>query len=292
MKRLILAILSVLSVSGLIFSQNIKEVSATYTYNAPENLTIEEAKRTALKWAQIQAMEEAFGSVVSQLSSIHVSESSGGNDSSFFSNIDAEVKGEWIETIGEPTYEGHLEDRYLVVTCTVRGKAREIEKSGIDFVAKPLRNGTSLKYESTNFKEGDDLYLYFKSPIDGYVAVYLLDEATQEVYSILPYRTERISSTPIVGEKEYVFFSEKEAEKSERSKVDEYTLSCENETDYNTIFILFSPANIGKRIGFKPGAHETPQNISYMDFKKWLSNSLSKDKNLQLMKQTITIKKN
>lgn len=64
----------------------------------------------------------------------------------------------------------------LVVEVYVNGKAREKNGAGVEFDAKVLRNGTDLKFESLDFQNGDDLYLYFKSPVDGYLVVYLLPQ--------------------------------------------------------------------------------------------------------------------
>lgn len=52
--------------SAVAFSQKTEKVTATYTYHAPENVTLEEAKRTALDRAKISAIADAFGTLVTQ----------------------------------------------------------------------------------------------------------------------------------------------------------------------------------------------------------------------------------
>lgn len=272
-------------------AQNVKTVYASYTYYAPETMSVDEAKRTALNRAKIQAIADEFGTIVSQSTSMVISNKNGESDTQFFSIGGSDVKGEWIETIGEPVYNIKFENHYLIIDCTVKGKAREIESAKIDFIAKPLRNGTTLKYESTEFKDGDDLYLYFKSPIDGNLAVYLLDESTQIVYSILPYKAENITATPIERDKDYIFFSIKDADRRQRGIVDEYTLNCNETKEFNTMFVLFSPTDIGKRTGFKSDLEDKPNNIRYEDFKKWLSKSMTKNKLLQTSQISISIQK-
>ena len=59
---------------------------------------------------------------------------------------DVEVKGEWIETTDKPDYEISYVENTLVVTCKVKGKAREIVTAQIDFRAHVLRNGTDDKF--------------------------------------------------------------------------------------------------------------------------------------------------
>lgn len=291
MRLRILILLSSLLLWMPSYSQNVKKVSATYTYYAPETVSIEEAKRTALERAKIQAIADEFGTVVSQSTSTIVSNKNGESDTKFFSIGGSDVKGEWIETIGEPVYDIKFENHFLVVSCAVKGKAREIEFAQIEFIAKPLRNGTSLKYESTEFKDGDDLYLYFRSSIDGFLAVYLLEESTQTVYSILPYKSESISATRITREMDYIFFSVKDTERENRGKVDEYTLGCGEEKEFHTLYVLFSTSKMGRKTGFNSKFEDKPDNIPYVDFKKWLSKALSKDRQLQVSEIVLSISK-
>lgn len=290
MKREILFIISVLMTFSL-FPQKIQKVSAKYTYYAPGTMSVEEAKRTALKYAKIQAVADEFGTTVTQSTSLISSDKNGQSDEKFFSIAETDVKGEWIETIGEPAYDIQFEDHHMAVTCMVKGKVREVINAKVEFIAKPLRNGTSLKYESTEFKDRDDLYLYFQSPVDGFLSVYLLDEISQTVYSILPYKNENVSVTSIVSNKEYIFFSVKEAEKDMRSKVDEYNLDCNLDREYYTLYIVFSPSLFDKRNGFESNYEDIPQNISYKEFKQWLSKTMAKDNKIQTKQISLTVNK-
>ena len=287
MRRLLL--LGMILSCGSLFAQKVKTVSAEYTFYAPESMSVEEAKRTALDRAKIQAIADEFGTIVSQSTSTVISTKNGESDSQFFAIGGSDVKGEWIETIGEPKYNIDYKNNQLVVNCTVKGKAREIVSAGIDFEAKTLRNGIDLRFESVDFKDGDDFYLYFLAPIDGFLAAYLLDESSQLVYCILPYKAQSFSAYPISANKKYILFSRSEAEKSERWLVDEYTLNCENERDFNTLYILFSPNNIGKRNGFVNSDEDKPDNISFKEFRIWLSKQLAKYQDLQFQIINISI---
>ncbi len=290
MNRFILFIL--LASSFLVgYSQRTAKVSATYTYYAPETMSVEEAKRVALDRAKIQAIADEFGTIVSQSTSTVITNKNGESDTQFFALGGSDVKGEWIETIGNPEYQLKFENHFLIVECSVKGKAREIVSAKIEFEAKTLRNGTELRFGDVNFRDGDDLYLYFQSPINGYLAIYLLDELSQTVYCILPYKAQTFSAYPVLANKEYVMFSRKEADKSERPIVDEYTLSCENDKEFNTLYTLFSPSLIGKRNGFDDSIEDKPDNISFKDFKSWLSKTLSKDSNIQFQEINISISK-
>ena len=272
-------------------AQKTKTVSASYTLYASESMSIEEAKRVALQQAQIEAIANEFGTIIGQNNTTQIRNENGTTKMDFQSLRWSDVKGEWIETIGQPSYEIWYENHLLIVKCDVRGKAREISRAVIEIIAKPLKNGTDLRYEAYNFKDGDDLFLFFESPVDGYIAVYLLDELNQVVYNILPYKAQNTPSTRVIADKPYVFFSKNHGDKNERIDIDELILTADTEREFNTLYILFSTTEIGKQRGFENNDISLPKNISYMDFQTWLSKTLSRNKDIQLIQYSLTIDK-
>lgn len=208
--RLIFIVMLSMHFASLL-SQRIERVHGEYTYHVPENVALEEGRRIALERAKIQALADAFGTTVSQNNSTYVKNINGKSSVDFISLGGSEVKGEWIETIGEPTYKIYYERNMLVVEVYVNGKAREKNGVGVEFDAKVLRNGTDLKFESLDFQNGDDLYLYFKSPVDGYLVVYLLDEYSEQAYCLLPYKDSNGQAYKIRHDVPYVFFSQNSA---------------------------------------------------------------------------------
>lgn len=286
-------LLSIISLSAClaIQAQKIKTVSASYTFYAPETMSIEEAKRVSLQRTQIEAIANEFGTIIGQNNTIQTRNLNGSTKIDFSSLRWSDIKGEWIETIGQPQFDIRYDNHLLIVKCDVIGKAREINRAVIDILAKPLKNGTDLRYEAYNFKDGDDLFLFLESPVDGYIAVYLLDEHKQVVYNILPYKTQNSASAKVIANKGYVFFSKEHGDKIEGKNVDEYTLTSEGGREFNTLYILFSTTEIGKQLGFGINDISLPRNISYKDFQIWLSKSLSRDKDMHLIKYSLTIDK-
>ena len=131
------------------------------------------------------------------------------------------------------------------------------------------RNGTEEKFESDTFKSGDDMYLYFKSPVDGYLTVYLLDETTQEVFCLLPYKASGEGAYRIEHDKPYILFSA-EKEQGEPNIVDEYTMTCNRSTEFNDLYIIFSP-NPFSKANSKDAINEVlPRQLSYEEFVRWL----------------------
>lgn len=287
MKRLSLILFIICSLSSA-FAQRTEKVTGRYTYYAPENVTLEEAKRTALDRAKLSAIADEFGTLVTQNNSTLLTNENGRSDSRFFSLGGSEVKGEWIETIGEPQYDISYEQGTLVVAVTVSGRIREIVGSGIDIVAKVLRNGTEEKFESTDFRSGDDMYLYFRSPVDGYLTVYLLDETTQEVFCLLPYRGSGEGAYRIQHDRPYILFSAKD-ESQNPSLVDEYTMTCSHEVEYNDLYVIFSPNSFAKANTSASDDEVLPRQLSYEDFQKWIVKVRKRDTQMRLVITNITI---
>lgn len=270
------------------FAQKLRTVEAEYTYYAPENVTLEQARRTALDRAMIQALADEFGTIVTQQNATRVENRSGQSDIDFLSIGGSEVKGEWIETIGEPIYNIRYEGNMLVVVCKVKGKAREITSAAIDFQAKVLRNGTDDKFESDQFRSGDDLYLSFQSPASGYLAVYLVD-ASGEAYCLLPYRNQADGSCPIEANRRYLFFNTRLAPLSERPFVDEYVMTCERLSEYNQLYVIFSTNQFVKAMD--NGANsQLPKKLPFANFQKWLTECRKYDKNMCIEVTSISIK--
>lgn len=291
MFRLTLSILY-LFVTVCCFGQKIRTINGEYVYYAPENVSVEQAKNTALQRAQIKALADAFGTIVSQSFSTLTNSINGESIVNYSSLGNSDVKGEWIETIGEPKYAISYLEGMLVVSCKVKGKAREIESAQIEFDAKILCNGVEEKHESDCFKNNDELYLSFQSPADGYIAVYLID-AFEKVYCIMPYRSDSDGKVKLKANKKYIFFNSDLSEPLyHKSMVDEYVMQCGEESEVNYIYIIYSPnsfvkANDNQTVS--DGQLELPRELSLKDFRKWLAKNRMRDKDMQVDIRSITI---
>lgn len=287
--RKFIFILFISALSTTTFAQKVKNVCGEYTYYAPENVSLNEAKRIALERAKLQALADEFGTVISQVNASVVKDENGKADSHFFSLSGTEVKGEWIEDKGEPkyTYDTDKENGTMVVTCSICGKAREIVSARTEFMAKVLRNGTEPKNESELFHSGDDMFLMFQSPVDGFLAVYLIDE-TPAAYCLLPYRKDGSGQQPVKHGETYIFFSPKH-DANHPDIVDEYTLTCNKEEEHNQIYVIFSPKPFTKALDNQ--VKETiPRELDYEAFTKWLSNCRKRDTQMGVVIKNISIK--
>lgn len=287
MKTKLLCLLVMFTSTAL--AQKLKTVEGEYTYYAPENVTLEQARNIALDRAKIQALANAFGTIVSQYNTTRTENSKENSSVDFTSIGGSEVKGEWIETIGSPIYSIRYEGDMLVVSVKVKGKAREIITVSLDLKVHVLKNGTEDKFESDQFRSGDDLYLSFSSPVAGYLAVYLVD-ADQQAFCLLPYRSQQTGIYPIEANRRYVFFSSKETSPKERSFVDEYTMTCERFSETNYIYVIFSPNQFTKAVDTESGDY-IPRKLSNTYFQQWLAKCRKQDNELRLQIITMIIEK-
>ena len=287
LSRWFLAVCFCIGVQAVAVAQKTERVTATYTYYAPEHVSIEEARRVALQRAQLQAIADAFGTIVTQSNATRVRNENGKSDVSLLSLGASEVRGEWLRTDGEPEYDIAYEDGMLAVTVRVKGVIREIVNAAVDFQAKVLRNGTEDRFEGEEFRNGDDLYLSFRSPVDGFLTVYLLD-AEGTAYCLLPYRNDTGGRVAIEGNRHYVFFSIDDVPVEERSIVDEYTMTCSRDGELNQIYVIFSPQLFTKAVDYA-GEGLQPRELPYEEFQEWLFKCRKQDPEMRVEVKGILI---
>lgn len=273
----------------ILHAQKIIPVHGEYTYIVPGNESLDQAKVTALERAKISILADTFGTVVGATSTITVSSENGSSDIRQFTLGESSVKGEWIETTGEPEYRIVYSDAGLAINVKVRGKAREIMSAGIDINAKILRNGTDDRFESEDFKDGDQLYLAFSSPVPGYLGVYLFDGA-DNVYCLLPYRSQTDGIYRTEAGRRYLFFSSDNAQSPVTPDiVDEYVMTCNGQTELNRIYVIFSPREFYKADDIHQGDAALPRALSFEDFSRWLSSCRSRDDRMCVETMDITV---
>lgn len=228
-------------------AQRVKTVGGEYTYVAPKNMSPEEAERIAFERLKTKLIAEEFGTVVSQTNLTKVENQNGQSNIDFSSYGGSEVKGEWIETVKGPHFENGFVDGLVVVKVSARGKIREIVSSKVEFDSRVLRNGTEDRYEADRFREGDDLYISFAAPVDGYVAAYLIDNENT-AYCLLPYKGQKEGNVRVEAGKRYVFGSVGCAAPEEKPIVDEYFMTCSQQQEVNQVYVVFSPNAFYKKV--------------------------------------------
>lgn len=274
----------------MVTAQREREVSGEYTYYVPSNVTLEQAKITAEKHARIAALVKEFNIIVYQNNTSVMSNRNGDEIDDFYSVDVSESRGEWIRNTKPTKFELIPEEGNLVVKATVWGVAREVMSAKTSIDARVLCNGTEPKYESNLFKEGDDLYLYFRSAEDGWLCVFLFNRFNNEVYCLLPYLQSPEGSVRVKHDKEYVFFKA-DKDNPEWEKVDEYTMTCESSAEFNEIYVVFSPHKFSKPVGGDADLADKPLSFDAATLTQWLSKCQSKDKDMVVEKKLVRVEK-
>lgn len=293
MKRISLLIFGFICCLCTIQAAKTKTIKAEYIYYAPENVTLEQAKQTALQRARLQGLAEEFGTNMRQDILTILNNINGESNASVFQQTNSFVKGEWIRDLEEPKYDIKYEGSSLVVSAKVKFEARELRSATIDFETKILRNGTDDQFESDDFKNGDGLFLSFMTPKDGYLAIYLVEG--DQAYCLLPYRSQTDGICHVKANTRYVFFSTKE----DRSPhVDEYIMTTDKQMEVNVIYVIYSPQEFSKAADTQSnrqlkmeGTAGLPRELSLERFQKWLSKQMGTDEKMGFKPIPITIRK-
>ena len=275
-----------------VHADDIKTVEGVSVFYGESSHSLNDCKRYALEQARIAALAKEFGTNVSQ--DIYQRDIVSGNTESTYFNMlnSTEVNGEWIADEGEPKYEiGYGNDNLPVVTCRIKGKARKISNVAVEFDAKVLRNGNEERFADTRFREGDEMKVLFRAPVDGYVLIYLVDDSNT-AYSLLPYSNSTDGVIRVKRDRDYVFFDAKKADKA-FGEPDELlmTLSDGNAVEHNHCYVIFSPQPFTKALD-RAGKDLQPRMLAHADFQKGLVNCRKRDPKMGMKVMHLVIEKN
>ena len=266
-------------------------ITYEYVSNNP-NETPEQAERTAFEKAKQKALEDKFGLDVSSVTSTLIANRSGNGDTRSENNVfsigETSVRGEWIETTKAQVLEKSFTKGFWVIKVRVEGRARNYaaEKADIHFAF--IRNIQDIDPPVT-FRDGNDIFLRFSSPVSGKLCVYLVDE-DKNAFCLLPYPKQQSGAQSVEANKEYIFFSSDFDESAQ-----EYTLNCERSSEQNALYVIFSPNDFTKAADKQGGKNfrdeQLPRELSYESLLKWLARNQTKDPDMAVHSTLITIRK-
>lgn len=301
---LLLFILSFL-ISPALKAGEIKKIRGEAERFSPTTESPEEARRKVIHEAQIDALEKAFGTALTertmQISDTHEGRTS--NSAHIFG--ESVVNGDWIRNLSDPEITIVPIEHGNMYYAKVYGEAREVKYNKIDVDCRLLCNGTDPDKDRLRgdiFYEGDELYVYFTSPVDGWLAIYLIDDDDERTTQCLvPYDNQRDAAYPIVANREYVFFSKRTAEPQYVDFVTRMIVEARKKVDINDLYVIFSPNEYTQAAStsYKHSRHNTdeseiqaqlmPRETTYQRFDKWLCNQRKQDADLQQIPITFSI---
>ncbi len=282
--RLFIVLLIYILTSLSLFSQKTANVHAKFTYVLSENdnVTIKEAKIKAIELAKAEALKNEFGMLVV---SDYINTEKVANDefsSYFMADTQASIKGEWLGDEREPEITIECIDGDIFFTAEVWGKAREIVRAHTDLKWEVQKDNNGARIESDKFKSGERFFIKFKSPADGYIAIYLIT-GDSETACLLPYRKDNSGRFQIKGGKEYTFF-----DKSVDPTASYYKLSTDQPQELNQLVIIYSPNPFTKCTDVG-GDARNPNSVNQKDFVKWLLRNQRADNEMVVARKWLTI---
>lgn len=296
MKRILTLIFLGLLVSAL-FAQKQKRSTGEFQVKLTREMSEAEACEQCIQLAMIEAIEKEFGRVMVQgnttvIENINTGESV---ETSQTFNMIAEtyVNGDWVETLSEEC-ERFSEEGDLWVRCKVRGKVQELVAPAYDLQVSAL-DCTHPDCTTDRFVDGEPFYLYFKSPVSGYLSIYIGDPSVTQ--RIFPYRQmpeDLYNSVPVRADEEYILFSMAQDPFDLRGYVDEYEMYASKPVDQNRIYVIFSEEPLVKPAlyaGTDPegGDMEMPLELEPDDFNRWLASQRRYNPTLQVKRLDVMI---
>lgn len=274
------------------YADDIVRVSAIYEYVSNNSEAPEQAKEKAFEAAKQKALEDRFGLDVTKITNTLVTSRTEGqsakSETNTFSSGETTVRGEWIETLQEEVLEMNFTNGFWIVKVRVEGRARNYAAEKADIQYTLIKDVQDLESPVT-FRDGNDIFLRFSSPVAGYLCVYLVDEE-QNAFCLLPYMSRQSGNQPIEANKEYIFFSpiyDKEAQ--------EYTLNSARSSEQNILLVIFSPNEFTKAADKQGGKNlrdeQLPRGLTYEALLKWLARNQTKDPEMLVRRSIITIRR-
>ena len=274
-------ILLFLLISLYSLGQRVENICGEYKYIVPENVSLAEAKAIAIERARLTAIANEFGTTVSQtnLATTHIENGTTRND--FLSLGETEVKGDWLGDTKEPEIRPVYENNQLVIYASVCGKVRELKTAEVELRMQIMSNGI----ETERFKNNDKVAIRFKSPVNGYVAIFVRDDNAGIVSCMLPYENENGKARVVKNSKEYIYLSTADPIYPYQ---EETILVTNKKIEFNTFVLVFAQNEFSMPLS---EMGEFVPEISVENFQKWLRRNRMSDKTMQTIEKTIQINK-
>jgi len=259
-----------------------------------QNMTENETRQKAEELAKINAIENAFGTYTAQQMDMTI------KDGMTSYNIigTTKVKGDWIETISikftedfikSKTKNSYINTKYI--RCNIVGKVRQsVPKAMLNY---EILNAPNLLARTRSYYHEEQLYVYFKSPVSGYVSIFLEDN--DAVYRLLPYvnmSDNYQSGVPVKSDTDYLFFSPDDNAFPGNSVDEPRLLTLKTDIEYDFIYIVFSEDKYIKPMLDNSAIVDDriiPKQLSISKFQQWLANNSASSNSFQDIKVKISI---
>lgn len=249
-----------------------------------ENITLAEAKKRCIELAKINAVKSEFKETIASDVIVNTTVIDGKTSNHLIDMASTNLRGEFLGYDGQhpqPEITVAYENNKLVFTAEIWGFAREIVRAKTE-ISWGVLCGDDYRPD-TRFMHGDRLHVRFKSPVAGYVALYMMD-SDGSTYCLMPDKHSKSGATYVSANEEYMFLEKREDGTPYKIKVSTQTnlSSCK-------IVLIFSPHSFTKCMEKRNTGITKVNTITNENFRAWLLNAKRSDLDMVSLEQHITI---
>lgn len=278
MRKVLLLLLSVM-VSAAAWCQREQKVQVTETMQVPGHMSMDRARAELMEKAMLRGVEQAFGTRVAvERRGTSETRNGGASKETYASGSSESLAGEWLRTDkADFTSNGEW------LTLHLSGVVREFPEGRNTPKVRCMRNSKESKRHETSFTDSEKMWLYFRSMLPGYVAIYLLDE-NGKANIIVPY-SEDSNLYRVEANKDYVFVDDQDKNNISYNSI---ILNAPGRLVVNHVYVMFSPHAFGS-ISTNPGrrddktGNDLPRNCSDREFLNWLSQRRVADRDMSVV---------
>lgn len=250
-------------------------------------VTFYEAKKRCIELAKNNAIKQEFGEWIGHtIDIVDYSKDGKSSNSSYEERIVVRGKGEWLEDVRAPELEMKYIDGTIFLKARVWGNAREVVSNNVMLKWMIQHDDNGIRKATTILQNRERFFVNFISPIDGYVAIYLMED-NGNGSCLLPYRRSNVRSYKVKGGKDYTFFDK---EMDLDPLVDRLVLSTKKSRERFTIWLVFSPNEFTKCLD-KAVDSKHPNAVSIKEFREWKLQNQLIDHNMQFESRTVIVVK-
>ena len=271
-----------------VMAQRTALVHGVYVYevNDNDNITLRDAKRKCIELAKAKAIKDEFGEMItSDVIDSNVETNGESTSSYFWENTVAMAKGDWLRDTQDPEIKVEYINGKLVFTAEVWGEIGEIIQAKTELECVVQKDDAGKKVPTAQYNSGERIYMKFRAPADGYLAIYLI-VGDDEASCLLPYPKDSDGRFPISGGKNYNLF-----DKEQDQAAVNYKLTTKRPIEDNQLVIIYSPNPFVKCNDVSRDPRH-PNSINTHDFQKWLLRCQRQDRDMVVEKKYVRIVNN
>jgi hypothetical protein len=283
------------------WAQKVYTASGKAQVKLEDNLSKDQAKEKARQLAIINAIEDMFGTYVEQDASTYINN----GETNFRIIGNSRVKGEWLKTLDENFDEtqkhgkGEKKSKKDTwISCEIKGKVREVTKPPVKIKFLPW-NCPDPSCRTYDFESGEPFYLYFTSPIKGFLSIYM-SGPDSHIYRLLPYKGMKepyVNSVPVDNDKEYILFTPGEKynyfDNNSYQQIDELVMEADKDQELMELYIIFSPSEYTRPrlTGTDADNTDVPRFLNANNFEEWLEDNRIFNPDFIYNKVSLTVSK-